>query len=134
MVSSSYLAGSGVAAADAKQATAGLTIRTGVLAAESTTDAGHTALAAGSAAWTTVLTSGSAGSSVGGTSAAARVQLVNDVGRSGAGPTHTRIGRSERHDCHRRGDCSTDNDRFHNTEFGHVRRPTLCTDVQNIEF
>jgi hypothetical protein len=69
-----------VAAADAREASARHAARSGELTARSTTDAGHTALAARPAAGSTVLATGSAGAAVGGTAAAARVLLEDGVG------------------------------------------------------
>jgi hypothetical protein len=116
-----------VAAADARKASTRDAARTRELPAGPATDASHTALAARPAAGTFVLAPRSAGAAVRGTAAAARILLEDGVSRCCNVRAHAGLSCRDWHHSHRCSDRSTDNNGFHNTEFGHVIISTPCT-------
>jgi hypothetical protein len=100
--------------------------------ATGTTDSVEAALAAGTAAGTTILAARAAAISV--TAATTRILLENHVSRGRSGRARTRFGCRNGHYSHRRRNSTTNNKRFQHTENGHVSFFTPSTHVQNIEF
>lgn len=122
-------------AADARQTSSAARhpTRAGVLPAGAAADAGNTTLATGATARATVLSAGAAGT-VGLTAGTARILLENYVSRRCADRTSACLSGRYRHYSHRRGNGTTNENRFQHTEYGHVEIFTLSTCVQNIEF